>query len=185
MTKHLKPESAAFLITLAAAGVLLTIVGAFFSEGPHIFWTNFFTALGAAIMGAAFSLLIARIFEPSPINEIFRVMSTMKNSPLIVDDARVRPRRQKYHGYILSHALGKKQWKYRVFDFTKDIRPGYLHARVDVWVPTESNKNQKSRGSVRNPPEATSDAEHKAGIGHQVYSYDGYLCDPYHLLLVG
>jgi hypothetical protein len=164
--------------------VLLTIVGALFGVHQHVFWTSVFAALGAAIIGTAFSLLMARVFEPAPINEIYQLMSVTNNSPLIRDDDKVRPRRLKYHGYLLSHALGKQQWKYRVFDFTRDRRPGYLHARVDVWVPTESNEDKQYPGHSSTTAEDGS--QHDEGrTGHQIYLYDGYLCDPYHLILVG
>lgn len=182
MTKQVKPESVAFLVILAIVGLLLTIVGAFFTIGDHVFWMNVFAALGAAIIGAALSLLMARVFDPSPMNEIYHIMSVIKNCPLITDDEKVRPRRLKYHGYMLSHALGKLQWKYRVFDFTKDRRPGYLHANVDVWVPTESNQDKKYPGRSHASNDKFDD---ETRSGHQVYIYDGYLCDPYHLLLVG
>jgi hypothetical protein len=186
MTRQVKPESVAFLVALAVVGVLLTTVGAFFGIWQHVFWMNVFAALGAAIIGTAFSLLMARVFEPAPINEIFHFMSVTNNSPLIAEDEKVRPRRLKYHGYLLSHAMGKPQWKYRVFDFSKDRRPGYLHAEVDVWVPTESNEDKKYPGRPRAGGHPYDDGPHgETRIGHQVYLYDGYLCDPYHLILVG
>lgn len=186
MIRQIKGESGAFLVALAVVGLLLTIVGAFLGMEAHPFWMNVFAALGAAIIGTAFSLLMARVFDPLPINDIFHLMSVTNNSPLITDDEKVRPRRLKYHGYLLSHAMGKPQWKYRVFDFTTDRRPGYLHAKVDVWVPTESNHDKEYPGRSRTSSRRFVDeAPDGTRIGHQVYLYDGYLCDPYHLLLVG
>ncbi|MGA3007833.1 MAG: hypothetical protein ABSE59_08080, partial [Opitutaceae bacterium] len=186
MSKQIKPESLTFLVTLAVVGVLLTVVGALLSWAAEVFWSNVFAALGAAIIGTAFSLLMARVFEPSPMNEIYRLLSITKNFPLITDDAKVRPHRLKYHGYLFSHALGQPQWKYRIFDFTEDRRPGYLHAKVDVWVPTESNQDKEYPGHSRPSSDQAQDKTHgDYRPGHQVYWYDGYLCDPYHLLLVG
>lgn len=181
MRNKVKPESAAFLVVLAIAGVLLTAVGAFFAIGQHLLWMNVFTSLGAAIIGTAISLLMSRVFEPSPVGEIYHLLSIAKNLPLIADDEKVRPHRLKYHGYLLSHALGKPQWKYRVFDFTRDKRPGYLHARVDVWVPNEPNPEAAPTGPASSDDETPNDIR----LGHQVYIYDGYLSEPYHLLLVG
>jgi hypothetical protein len=183
MTLKVKPQSAAFLGLLGVVGALLIIVGASFDSKTHAFWVNVFAAIGAAIMGTALSLFIARVFEPAPIDDIYHLLSVAKNFSLITDDDKVRPRRLKYHGYLLSHALGKPQWKYRVFDFTQDRRPGYLHARVDVWVPTESNQDKQYPGHTAEPHPRDSGEPDR--IGHQVFLYNGYLCDPYHLILVG
>jgi hypothetical protein len=182
MAKQFKPESVAFLIALVVVGILLMAVGAFLAVQGHAFWMNAFLAFGAAVMGAALSLLMARVFEPSAMNEIFHLMSVTKNSPLIADDEKVRSRRLKYHGYLFSHAMGRPQWKYRVFDFTKERRPGYLHARVDVWVPTEPNE---CKDGAMQPGTDASDTDGEMRNCNQVYLYDGFLCDPYHLLLVG
>lgn len=184
MTKQPEAPSVAFLVTLAIVGVLLTTVGAVFQN--LVFWTYVFASLGAAIIGAALSLLMARVFEPSPMNEIYHLMSIASNSPLMTDDQKVRPHRLRYHGYLLSHAMGKQQWKYRVFDFTRDRRPGYLHARVDVWVPPETDQDRTHPGRPRASGDKLDDGTDAEGrSGDQVYLYDGYLCDPYHLLLVG
>jgi hypothetical protein len=178
VAKKVKPESLAFLVALSVVGILLTVAGALF-DSHQVFWITVFTSLGAAIIGTAFSLLMARVFEPSPMNEIYQLLSIDRHSPLVIHDEKVRPRRIKYHGYLLSHAFGKPQWKYRIFDFSRDPRPGYLHAKVDVWVPREDAA----------PPQAG--AGHRKVGGeephdpHQKYFYDGFLCDPYHLLLVG
>jgi hypothetical protein len=162
ITKQVKPESTAFLVVLGIAGLFLTAIGALLGEG-HVLFMNFFAALGAAIIGAATSLYLARVFEPAPMNEIYRLLSIPHNSQLLTEDDKVRPHRQIYHGYLLSRVPGKPQWKYRIFDFSKERRPGYLHAKVDVWVPTDKPGKEDL----------------------QVYWYNGYLCAPYHLLLVG
>ncbi len=155
--KSLKPESLTFLTILGVVGILTIAVGAFFAYTNHVFWMNAFAALGASILGAALSLFMARVFEPSQVAQLLSLIATSRSSSLIHDDARVEGFRRCYHGYLRSQSDGSPVWRYRIFDFTRAHTPGHLHALVDVPLP---------------------------GGAAQVFVYSGYVCDD-HLLLIG
>jgi hypothetical protein len=153
----LKPASMAFLIILSVVGILTIVVGAFFAYTNHVFWMNAFAALGASILGASLSLLMARVFEPSQMTQVLSLIASSRSSSLIYDDERVVGFRRCYHGYLRSQSDGAPVWRYRIFDFTRSHTPGHLHAIVDVPLP---------------------------GGGVQLFIYNGYVCDD-HLLLIG
>lgn len=157
MTKPIKSESVAFLTVLGILGVLLTVVGALLAVRDHLFMSNFCVTIGAAILGAAFSLFMARVFEPSQMAQLLSLIATSRSGSLLYDDRRLEPFREKYHGYIRSFSDGRPTWRYRIFDFSKAHTPGHLHAAVDVVLPA---------GTVKQ------------------FHYDGYVCEQ-HLLLIG
>jgi len=158
MNRSIKPESLIFLITLASSGVLMIVIGTLFSLGGKPFPANLFGTLGAAILGASASLLMARYFEPSQMNQLLQMIAESHENSLTRDDRQVQPFRLKFHGYLRSHGTsGEPVWRYRIFDFTRAHTPGHLHAIVSV-------------------PQADGSAK--------LFAYDGFVCGQ-HLLLVG
>ncbi len=158
MKRSIKPESLIFLFSLASSGVLLIVIGTLFGPTGKQFLVTLFVTLGASVMGASVSLLMARYFEPSQLNQLLQTITESHDNSLTRDDRQVQPFRLKYHGYLRSHGInGEPVWRYRIFDFTQALTPGHLHAIVSV-------------------PQAAHTAK--------LFAYDGFVCGQ-HLVLVG
>ncbi len=158
MKTSIKPESLIFLTTLASAGVLLIVIGTLFTLTGLAFFVSLFVTLGAAVLGTSVSLLMARYFEPSQINQLLQTIAESQEGSLTRDDRQIQPFRIKYHGYLKSHGInGEAVWRYRVFDFTQAHTPGHLHAVVPV---------PQLGGTIK------------------LFVYDGFVCGQ-HLILVG
>src|SRR5258708_2648531 len=103
MERSVKPQSLIFLSTLAAVGVLLIGGSALLAVEDKPLLSTLSATLGAAILGAASSLLLARFFEPSQVDQILKLIAEASQCSLARDDHKVSPFRQKYYGYLKSH----------------------------------------------------------------------------------
>lgn len=155
--KGLNPQSAAFLIVLAALGVTFTTLGVLLPKGSLA--SNLFISLGGSALGSALSISFVRIFEPSQLSTLVNVLTqSNRSSILATDEKHYTHLRKRLHGYLRSHNEdGTCVWRYRVFDFGASFTPGHLHAVVEVPRPN---------GKVRK------------------FIYDGYICGD-NLVLIG
>jgi hypothetical protein len=153
--KGLSPQSAAILVVLAALGVVFTTLGIVLDVRVP-FASRLFISLGGSALGGALSISFVRIFEPSQLGSLVKILAG--SSVVSTEERHFSQFRKRLHGYLRSHNEdGTCVWRYRVFDFSTSSIPGHLHTLVTVPRP-----NGKARGFI----------------------YDGYICGD-HLLLIG
>lgn len=158
MFDRLKPQNAAFLVLLAVAGVSITGIGVLLKDSSPTFFA-LFTTVGGTAFGSAIGISFTRIFEPSQMDSLLKVLAeSNRSSVLATAEDRYADFRKPMHGYLRSRDVdGQAIWRYRLFDFGVSRTPGHLHTVVDVPRPD---------GKIRK------------------FIYDGYICG-HHLILIG
>ena len=115
------------LIILFIAGISLIGWG---TAADETFWKQFFTAIGAAILGASLGLLASDIFADSVIDKIRTLIEQRINSAFVSAETDASTYRRRWHHYHVTKMKNKYVWRYRIYDFQRFDVPGLLTAHI-------------------------------------------------------
>jgi hypothetical protein len=86
---------------------------------------------GGVLFGLALSMIITEIFSPDHMGSLFGVLNDLLTMPWKSAEDDLDAFRQVFHGYLLSQNSDQTWgWRYRQFDFSTTMSPGYLQAVV-------------------------------------------------------